>query len=158
MVEITLHPLLAKRAVSRQENLSVPNQPGLTPKALLIDRVEFMAGIQGGHGQWAVGLCTHDVPASIDSFPANVRQKRARVNARPHCPLPIAGERQRSEPMRAVFVMLKADPGFVHQVAADIAELDAFSEAYSISGQYDLLVKLYIETLDDLDRLVTEDI
>ena len=60
--------------------------------------------------------------------------------------------------MRAVFVMLKVDPGFVHQVAADIAELDAYSEAYSISGQYDLLVKLYIETLDDLDRLVTEDI
>jgi DNA-binding Lrp family transcriptional regulator len=60
--------------------------------------------------------------------------------------------------MRAVFVMLKVDPGFVHQVAADITELDAFSEAYSISGQYDLLVKLYIETLDDLDRLVTEDI
>jgi DNA-binding Lrp family transcriptional regulator len=60
--------------------------------------------------------------------------------------------------VRAVFVMLKVDPGFVHQVAADIAELDAFSEAYSISGQYDLLVKLYIETLDDLDRLVTDDI
>lgn len=60
--------------------------------------------------------------------------------------------------MRAVFVMLKVDPGYVHQVASDIAEPDAFSEAYSISGQYDLLVKLYIETLDDLDRLVTEDI
>jgi DNA-binding Lrp family transcriptional regulator len=60
--------------------------------------------------------------------------------------------------MRAVFVMLKTEPGFVHQVAAQIAELEAYSEAYSISGQYDLLVKLYIETLDDLDRLVTEDI
>jgi DNA-binding Lrp family transcriptional regulator len=60
--------------------------------------------------------------------------------------------------VRAVFVMLKVDPGYVHQVAADIAELDSFSEAYSISGQYDLLVKLYIDTLDDLDRLVTEDI
>jgi DNA-binding Lrp family transcriptional regulator len=60
--------------------------------------------------------------------------------------------------MRAVFVMLKVDPGYVHQVASDIAELDAFSEAYSISGQYDLLVKLYIKTLDDLDRLVTEEI
>jgi len=60
--------------------------------------------------------------------------------------------------MRAVFVMLKVDPGHVHQVAAAVAELESYSEAYSISGQYDLLVKLYIETLDDLDRLVTDDI
>ena len=60
--------------------------------------------------------------------------------------------------MRAVFVMLKVEPGHVHTVANDIAELEAFSEAYSISGAYDLLVKLYIDSLDDLDRLVTEQI
>jgi DNA-binding Lrp family transcriptional regulator len=60
--------------------------------------------------------------------------------------------------MRAVFVMLKVEPGFVHRVAEQVAELEAYSEAYSISGQYDLLVKLYINTLDDLDRLVTEDV
>lgn len=60
--------------------------------------------------------------------------------------------------MRAVFVMLKVEPGHVHDVAGELAELDAFSEAYSISGAYDLLVKLYIDTFDDLDRLVTEQI
>ncbi len=60
--------------------------------------------------------------------------------------------------MRAVFVMLKTEPGHVHDVAGQIAELESYSEAYSISGQYDLLVKLYIETLDDLDRLVTDEI
>ena len=60
--------------------------------------------------------------------------------------------------MRAVFVMMKTEPGHVHQVAAQVAELESYSEAYSISGEYDLLVKLYIETLDDLDRLVTEEI
>jgi sulfur carrier protein ThiS len=78
MVEITLHPLLAKRAASRQERRSVAYSPGLTPLALLLDegfstvdveavmvlrndaqiepdtpladgdRVEFMVGIQGG--------------------------------------------------------------------------------------------------------------
>jgi sulfur carrier protein ThiS len=78
MVEITLHPLLAKRASSRQERRSVAYQSGLTPLALLLDegfsavdaeavmvlcndaqiepdtpladgdRVEFMVGIQGG--------------------------------------------------------------------------------------------------------------
>lgn len=79
MVEVTLHPLLAKRAASRQEKRSVPYHPGLTPKSLLADegfseldveavmvlrndaqiepetpledgdRVEFMVGIQGGN-------------------------------------------------------------------------------------------------------------
>jgi sulfur carrier protein ThiS len=83
MVEIKLHPLLAKRAASRQETRTVAYQPGLTPKTLLTDegfseldaeavmvlrndvqidpetllndgdRVEFMVGIQGGSEQGA---------------------------------------------------------------------------------------------------------
>ena len=78
MVEIKLHPLLAKRAASRQERRTVPHRVGLTPLALLAeegfsevdaeavmilrndaqidpdtplndgDRIEFMVGIQGG--------------------------------------------------------------------------------------------------------------
>jgi DNA-binding Lrp family transcriptional regulator len=60
--------------------------------------------------------------------------------------------------MRAVFVLLKVEPQHVADVAARIAELETFSEAYSISGQYDILAKLYVETLDDLGRLVTEQI
>ena len=60
--------------------------------------------------------------------------------------------------MRAIFVMLKAEPGTLAEVADRITELDSFSEAYSISGTYDLLVKLYVENFDDLSRLVTEQI
>ena len=78
MIHVTLHPLLAKRASSRQEVREAEYRPGLTPLALLLDegfravdaeavmviragvqiepdtplndgdRVEFMAGIQGG--------------------------------------------------------------------------------------------------------------
>jgi sulfur carrier protein ThiS len=78
MIDVKLHPLLAKRAASRQESRSVPFRSGLTPLALLLDegfsevdaeavmvlrndvqvepdtllqdgdRVEFMVGIQGG--------------------------------------------------------------------------------------------------------------
>lgn len=48
--------------------------------------------------------------------------------------------------MRAVFVMVKVEPGQVEAVAQRIGNLDAFSEGYSISGAYDLLVKFYIET------------
>ncbi len=60
--------------------------------------------------------------------------------------------------MRAIFVMLKVEPGTLAEVADRVTELDSFSEAYSISGAYDLLVKLYVENFDDLSRLVTEQI
>ncbi|MGE5595619.1 MAG: Lrp/AsnC ligand binding domain-containing protein [Hyphomicrobiales bacterium] len=60
--------------------------------------------------------------------------------------------------MRAVFVMVKTDPGHGTEVANRIAEVDSFSEAYSITGQYDLLVKLYVEEIDTLGRLIERDI
>ncbi|MBI3245447.1 MAG: Lrp/AsnC ligand binding domain-containing protein [Deltaproteobacteria bacterium] len=60
--------------------------------------------------------------------------------------------------MRAVFIMLKVEPGSLAAVADRITELGSFSEAYSISGTYDLLVKLYVENFDDLSHLVTEQI
>jgi sulfur carrier protein ThiS len=78
MLQVTLHPLLAKRAASHAERQEVAFRPGLTPLALLLDegfseldaeavmvlrndtqiepdtaladgdRIEFMVGIQGG--------------------------------------------------------------------------------------------------------------
>ncbi len=60
--------------------------------------------------------------------------------------------------MRAVFLMLKVEPGALAEVADHVAELESFSEAYSISGAYDLLVKLYVENFDDLSHLVTEQV
>ncbi len=60
--------------------------------------------------------------------------------------------------MRAVFLMLKVEPGSLATVADKVTELESFSEAYSISGAYDLLVKLYVENFDDLSHLVTEQV
>ena len=60
--------------------------------------------------------------------------------------------------MRAVFIMLKTDPGTLAEVADRVTELESFSEAYSTSGEYDLLVKLYVENFDDLSHLVTDQI
>ncbi len=54
--------------------------------------------------------------------------------------------------MRAIFLMLKVEPGTLAEVADRITELESFSEAYSISGAYDLLVKLYVENFDDLSH------
>jgi DNA-binding Lrp family transcriptional regulator len=46
--------------------------------------------------------------------------------------------------------MVKTTPGHGSHVANRIAEIDAFSEAYSITGQYDLLTKFYIEDIDGI--------
>lgn len=60
--------------------------------------------------------------------------------------------------MRAVFVMIKTEPGHATDVANRIAEVDSFSECYSITGQYDLLAKLYVSDIDSLGRLIERDI
>jgi DNA-binding Lrp family transcriptional regulator len=54
--------------------------------------------------------------------------------------------------------MLKTEPGHGTEVANRVAEVPSFSEAYSITGQYDLLVKLYIDDVDGLGRLIERDI
>ena len=60
--------------------------------------------------------------------------------------------------MRAVFVMIKTAPGHSTDVANRLAEIESFSEAYSITGQYDILAKLYIEDIDGIARLIERDI
>jgi len=54
--------------------------------------------------------------------------------------------------------MVKTDPGFGTEVANKIADVDSFSEAYSITGQYDLLVKLYVDEIDTVGRLIEREI
>jgi DNA-binding Lrp family transcriptional regulator len=60
--------------------------------------------------------------------------------------------------MRAIFLFIKTDLGHVTDVANRIAEIESFSEAYSISGPYDLLVKLYVEDVDKIGRLVETEV
>ena len=60
--------------------------------------------------------------------------------------------------MRAIFVMMKVEPGPLAEVADRVTDLESFSEAYSISGTYDLMVKLYVDDFEDLSNLVTEHI
>lgn len=60
--------------------------------------------------------------------------------------------------MRAVFVMIKTEPGHTTDVANHVADVESFSEAFSITGQYDLLVKLYIADIDSVGRIIERDI
>lgn len=58
--------------------------------------------------------------------------------------------------MRAIFVMLKVDPGTLPKVADAIADLEIVSEMYSVVGDYDLIAKIYVESFEDLATLVIE--
>lgn len=59
--------------------------------------------------------------------------------------------------MQTIFVQIKCELGRGYDVAAEIAESIAeASEVHSISGQYDLLVKCYLEDSTDIGHFVTE--
>jgi DNA-binding Lrp family transcriptional regulator len=77
---------------------------------------------------------------------------------RTSCQRPLAPFPRYTPRVRAVFVMIKTEPGHGTEVANRIADIESFSEGYSITGQYDVLVKLYVEDIDGLARLIERDI
>jgi DNA-binding Lrp family transcriptional regulator len=58
--------------------------------------------------------------------------------------------------MQTIFVMVKCELGHAYDVAdAAVQNVDAVSEVHSISGQYDLLMKFYLDDDVDIGRFVT---
>ncbi len=60
--------------------------------------------------------------------------------------------------MKTLFVNVKCALGQAYKVASEIVELEGVSEVYSISGEYDLLVKCYLAKGQDEGRFVIEGI
>ncbi|MBC6406107.1 MAG: Lrp/AsnC ligand binding domain-containing protein [Rhodospirillales bacterium] len=61
--------------------------------------------------------------------------------------------------MQTIFVMVKCALGEAYKVAdCLVQDVEKVSEVHSISGQYDLLVKCYLEDGTDSGRFVTEEI
>ncbi len=58
--------------------------------------------------------------------------------------------------MQCFFVHVKCQLGRTYDVAAAIADREIASEIHSISGEYDLLVKLYLEKDEDVGRFIAE--
>jgi len=59
--------------------------------------------------------------------------------------------------LKTIFVMVKCDLGQAYAVAdAAVADVEQVSEVYSTSGQYDLLMKCYLEDSTDIGHFVTE--
>ena len=59
--------------------------------------------------------------------------------------------------MQTIFVMVKCDLGQAYRVADEVVQkLDQVSEVHSTSGQYDLLMKCYLDEETDVGHFVTE--
>jgi DNA-binding Lrp family transcriptional regulator len=59
--------------------------------------------------------------------------------------------------MRAIFVMIKCEMGAAYRVAREMADtIEELSEMHSISGQYDLMGKFYLEPEQDIGLFVVE--
>ena len=61
--------------------------------------------------------------------------------------------------MKTIFVMVKCELGKAYVVADEaVAEIEQVSEVYSTSGQYDLLMKCYLDDKTDIGHFVTSKI
>jgi DNA-binding Lrp family transcriptional regulator len=58
--------------------------------------------------------------------------------------------------MRFAFVLLKVEPGRLEEVANAVMEIDGVSEVHSVTGPFDLLVKLYAPGYDDFGDLIPD--
>ncbi len=54
-----------------------------------------------------------------------------------------------------IFVQLRCKPGKAYEVADTIFEREIVSELYSTSGEWDLLIKLYVPEGEDIGKYLT---
>ncbi len=60
--------------------------------------------------------------------------------------------------MRAVFVQLQCVPGKTYEVADALYEREVVSELYSTSGDYDLLMKVYVDEGVDIGKFINDNV
>lgn len=58
--------------------------------------------------------------------------------------------------MVCVFIQLRCRPGRTYDVADAIYDLEFASELYSTSGEWDLLLKVYVPEGEDVGRFVAD--
>ncbi|MFS4582607.1 Lrp/AsnC family transcriptional regulator [Phaeobacter sp. C3_T13_0] len=55
-----------------------------------------------------------------------------------------------------VFIQIRCKPGTTYKVAEEIALREIHSELYSTSGDFDLLMKLYIPSDQDVGKYIND--
>jgi len=58
--------------------------------------------------------------------------------------------------MKAAFVMVKCELGRLEEVANAVMELDGVSEVHSVTGSWDLLVKLFAPSYEAFGDLIPD--
>ena len=71
---------------------------------------------------------------------------------------PAVWRQTRGDAMTLVFIQLRCTPGRTYQVADAIYDREFASELYSTSGEFDLLMKVYIPDGVDIGHYVNEKI
>ena len=56
--------------------------------------------------------------------------------------------------MACVFIQVQCKPGTAYEVANSLYEREFASEIYSTSGEFDLMLKVYIEGTDDVGKYI----
>ena len=57
-----------------------------------------------------------------------------------------------------VFIQIRCTPGTTYKVAEEIALRELHSELFSTSGEYDLLMKLYIPEGKDIGKFINDNL
>ena len=60
--------------------------------------------------------------------------------------------------MNCIFIQVRCRPGKTYEVADRIYEKEVVSELYSTSGEYDLLLKVYVKDDNDIGKFINENI
>ena len=60
--------------------------------------------------------------------------------------------------MNCVFVQIRCRPGTAYKVADAITLREIHSELYSTSGEYDLLMKMYVPEDEDIGKYINDNL
>ncbi|KQY23975.1 Lrp/AsnC ligand binding domain-containing protein [Rhizobium sp. Root482] len=60
--------------------------------------------------------------------------------------------------MKPIFVQLQCAPGKTYEVADAIYKKEIVSEMYSTSGDYDLMIKVYLQEGQDIGKFINDNI
>lgn len=58
--------------------------------------------------------------------------------------------------MQTIFVQVKCELGRAYQVADEAVDIEQVSEVHSISGQYDLMLKCFLDDSADIGQFVVD--
>ncbi|RVU39259.1 Lrp/AsnC family transcriptional regulator [Hwanghaeella grinnelliae] len=60
--------------------------------------------------------------------------------------------------MQTIFIQVKCELGKAYVVADEAIDVEGVSEVYSTSGNYDLMMKCYLQDEEDIGHFVNESI